>query len=308
MATHSDYYQLMGVANTATPDEIKRAHRKLARKYHPDLSKAPDAEAKFKELGQAYEVLKDPAKRAAYDRYGEHWQEAERAEAHASTRSPSGARQQSHRESTTSEQDDLFEQLFRQGFAQQGQDRHARIEIALEDTYTGAARRLVLAMPTLSPDGRMSTEERTLEFKVPVGIRAGQHIRLAGQGWPGSQGAAAGDLFLDVAFLPHPLYRLDKTDVLLDLPISPWEAALGAQLEVPTPAGRVSLTIPPGSGQGKKLRLKGKGIPSREPGDFYFVLSLVTPPVSSEADGALFRQMADHFKHFNPRAHLGATP
>ena len=324
MVTPMDYYQIMGVAKTATPEEIKLAHRKLARKYHPDVSKEPDAEAQFKKIGEAWEVLKDPEKRAAYDQYGAHWKEG--GQAHAS-RPPEGAAgahrtQGAHAYGTfDDDQSDLFEQFFRQTtaqqaggerqggqrFAQEGQDRHARIEISLEDAYAGASRRLILSFPTLNASGGVESTERTIEFKVPIGIRAGQHIRLAGQGWPGSGGAPSGDLFLDVAFLPHRLYRVDKTDVFLDLPVSPWEAALGAELEVPTPSGLVSLSIPAGSTQGKKLRLKGKGLPAKTPGDFYFVLNIVNPQAQSDEDRAAYRHMAEQFKTFNPRAHLGAT-
>jgi curved DNA-binding protein len=333
-----DYYQIMGVAKTATPEEIKLAHRKLARKYHPDVSKEPDAEAQFKKIGEAWEVLKDPEKRAAYDQYGAHWKEG--GQAHASRRSDgaaSGYRTRGAQSSTDhthhtehpygtygasgDDPSDLFEQFFRQNAAQQagaerqsgqpfaypGQDRHARIEISLEDAYAGATRRLILSFPTLNASGGVESTERTIEFKVPIGIRAGQHIRLAGQGWPGSGGAPSGDLFLDVAFLPHRLYRVDKTDVFLDLPVSPWEAALGAELQAPTPSGLVSLSIPAGSTQGKKLRLKGKGLPAKTPGDFYFVLNIVNPQAQSDEDRAAYRHMAEQFKTFNPRAHLGAT-
>ena len=163
-----------------------------------------------------------------------------------------------------------------------------------------------MSNPGLDPLGHTQAQERTIEFKVPIGIRAGQHIRLVGQGWPGTGGGQAGDLFLDVVFLPHPLYRIDHSDVLLDLPISPWEAALGAELEVPTPGGPVSLSIPPGARQGKKLRLRGKGLPAKVPGDFYFVLQLVNPPAHSEAEKAVYHQMAEQFKAFNPRTSLGA--
>ena len=324
-----DYYQTLGVARDATPDDIKRAYRKLARKYHPDVSKERDAEARFKEIGEASEVLRDPEKRAAYDAAGSQW-ERQQATGRAPGREqdfqpppgwdagfefsgrgdgdgagdPLGGRDHS----------DFFEALFgRAARAAQsrrpqahgpGQDHHAKVLIDLEDAYRGAQRSISLRMPALDAQGRTVMHERTLDVNIPKGIREGQHLRLAGQGGPGPGEGAAGDLYLEIAFNPHRRYRVDGRDVYLDLPVAPWEAALGAGVDVPTPDGNVELTVPKGSAGGRKLRLKGKGIPGQPPGDLYVVLTIALPPAdSAEAKGA-YEAFAATFA-FNPRAHLG---
>ena len=177
--------------------------------------------------------------------------------------------------------------------------------IDLEDAYRGATRTITLRTPEVDPQGRVVTRERTLNVTIPKGIRAGQHLRLAGQGTPGIGQGKPGDLYLQVEFNPHALYRVEEHDVYLDLPVTPWEAALGASVKVPTPAGTVELKIPPGSAGGRKLRLKGRGIPAREPGDFYVVLQIVIPPATNDAAKALYRKMAEQFGAFNPRTKLG---
>lgn len=317
-----DYYQLLGLARDASADDIKKSYRKLARKYHPDVSKEAQAEARFKEIGEAYEVLKDPEKRAAYDRLGANWRAGQDFQpppdwnAGFETRGR-GARGQSAGQDDYS---DFFETLFRQGFASggagrgdqgaqrqfhaHGEDHHARIQIELEDAYRGATRSLNLRLPQMDAEGRVTMRERTIEFTVPKGVRAGQHIRLAGQGGPAIGQGKAGDLYLEVEFRPHAHYRVEHRDVYLDLPVAPWEAALGAQIEVPTPAGSVELTIPPGSGAGRKLRLRGRGIPGATPGDFYFVLQIALPPAHSAAEQAVYTAMRTQFKDFKPRAKL----
>ena len=317
-----DYYKIMGLERDATQDEIKRVYRKLARKYHPDVSKEPDAEARFKETGEAYEVLKDPEKRAAYDQLGAKWKAGQ------DFRPPpdwNAGFESSGRGFTGREEDlhsDFFESLFRRGFSDaqagqtghgrkasfhaQGEDHHAKIQIDLEDAYNGATRGLTLRVPEVDAQGHVTLREHSIEFAVPKGVHAGQHIRLAGQAGPGIGQGKAGDLYLEVEFRPHAHYRIDKHDVYLDLPVTPWEAALGADIEVPTPSGFVELKIPPGSMEGRKLRLKGRGIPARTPGDFYFVLKIALPPADNEAAQSLYRSMATQFKSFNPRAKLGA--
>lgn len=317
-----DYYKIMGLERSATQDEIKRAHRTLARKYHPDVSKEPNAEARFKEVGEAYEVLKDPEKRAAYDQLGANWKGGQEFRpppdwnAGFETRGAGfGAG-----EADTGDYSDFFESLFSRDFGAQrggqrghaafdapGQDRHAKIQINLEDAYHGATRRVTLQVPALDAQGHVLTREHTIEFDIPKGVRAGQKIRLAGQGDPGNGRGAPGDLYLEVEFHPHAHYRIDKHDVYLDLPVAPWEAALGAQIDVPTPSGFVELKIPAGSVEGRKLRLKGRGIPARMPGDFYFVLKIALPPADSEEAQAFYRSMATQFKSFKPRVKLGAT-
>ncbi len=318
-----DYYKIMGVAREASADDIKRAYRKLSRKFHPDVSKEKNAEARFKEIGEAYEVLKDPEKRAAYDQLGANWKAGQDfrppPEWNAGAEHP-GRGQQWQFEGDAGEHSDFFETLFRQGFGARqggggrgqrasfsahGEDRHAKIQIDLEDSYKGTTRTLSLRVPEMSEQGHVIPREHQITFTVPKGIRAGQHIRLAGQGAPGVGGGSPGDLYLDVEFHPHALYRVDKHDVYMDLPVSPWEAALGAEVEAPTPTGQVEVKIPAGSAPGRKLRLKGRGLPGVTPGDFYFVLQIVQPAADSDGAKAFYQGMAKHFSSFNPRAKLG---
>jgi curved DNA-binding protein len=311
-----DYYAIMGVARDATQDEIKRAYRKLARKYHPDVSKEKDAEARFKEVGEAYEVLKDAEKRAAYDQLGANWKAGQEFRPPPDWDAGFEFSGGGFTGGNAADFSDFFESLFGRGFGgggarggrgthAQGQDRHAKVLIELEDTYTGATRSISLRVPEVDAQGRVLTREHTLNVTIPRGIRAGQHLRLAGQGAPGMGQGKAGDLFLEVEFAPHPHYRVDDRDVYLELPVTPWEAALGASVKVPTPGGAVEMKIPAGSTGGRKLRLKGRGIPSSTPGDFYVELQIVTPPADSAAAKTLYANMATQFKSFNPRARLG---
>lgn len=315
-----DYYQTLGVAREATPDEIKQAYRKLARKYHPDVSKEKDAEARFKDISEAGEVLRDPEKRAAYDAAGSQWErESAAGRGHGGDRDfqpPPGwdAGFEFSGRGEGGDHSDFFEALFgraaRGGRTRRpephmpGQDHHAKILIDLEDAYRGAQRSISLRVPVLDDQGRGVLQERTLDVNIPKGVREGQHLRLAGQGGPGlGGGAPAGDLYLDIAFNPHRLYRVDGRDVYLDLPVAPWEAALGASVDVPTPDGDLELTIPKGSASGRKLRLKGKGIPGKTPGDFYVVLVVALPPADDPKARAAYEAFAAEFA-FNPRAHL----
>jgi curved DNA-binding protein len=316
-----DYYMVMDVARDATADEIKKAYRKLARKYHPDVSKDPSAEVRFKEIGEAYEVLKDPEKRAAYDRLGANWKAGQDFQPPPDWNAGFEGRGRGFGEWTDDGHSDFFETLFRRGFAgagpaggrgaaaghqhAHGEDRHARIQIDLEDAYVGGRRSLSLQVPEIDAQGRMSVRHHEIEFVIPKGVRAGQHIRLAGQGGAAIGQGRPGDLYLEVAFRPHAHYRVDQRDVYLDLPVAPWEAALGAQIEAPTPAGAVELTVPAGSGAGRKLRVKGRGIPGKTPGDFYFVLQIALPPADSDAARAVYSAMRSQFTSFNPRSKLG---
>ena len=313
-----DYYEVMGVARDATQDEIKRAYRKLARKYHPDVSKEPQAEVRFKEVGEAYEVLKDPEKRTAYDQLGKDWKAGQEF------RPPPGwdqgfeFRGGGFTDADASGFSDFFESLFGRGFARasarggnararfhaQGEDTHAKVLIEIEDAYHGATRSLTLRHSELDGEGRPRLAERTLNVRVPKGVRQGQHIRLAGQGGAGRGGGQSGDLYLEVEFRAHPHYHAEGRDVYLDLPVAPWEAALGATVKAPTPAGAVDLKIPAGSGSGRKLRLKGRGIPGTPPGDLYVVLQIAMPPDQSDAAKAAWRELESTVK-FNPRAGLG---
>ncbi len=309
-----DYYNIMGVERDATQDEIKRAYRKLARKYHPDVSKEADAEQRFKEVGEAYEVLKDPEKRAAYDQLGANWQAGQ------DFRPPPDWDQgfEFHGGGFTDADaagfSDFFESLFGRGFSQgggrrtgfsaRGEDTHAKVLIDLEDAYHGATRGVTLRHTELGPDGRPRVQERTLNVRIPKGVRQGQHIRLSGQGGAGMGQGEAGDLYLEIEFRPHPLYHVEGKDVVMELPVAPWEPALGATVKVPMPTGAVDLKIPPGSGNRRKLRLKGRGIPAATPGDLYVVLNVVLPPADSEAAKAAYRQMEQALA-FDPRAHMG---
>ena len=315
-----DYYKTMGVTKDATPDDIKRAHRKLARKYHPDVSKEKNAEAQFKDLAEAYEVLRDPERRLAYDQLGANYKAGQEFRPPPEWASRQAAGDAGFDTGNSADHSAFFEELLRSmgargadagesggrrggqtTFDMHGQDQHARIQINIEDAYSGAARSLQLRIPDLEA-GRL--QDRTIEFSIPKGIRAGQHIRLAAQGAPGMGRGSPGDLYLDVEFLPHRLYRIDKFDVYMDLPVAPWEAALGAEVEAPTPTGRVEVKIPPGSASGRKLRLKGRGLPAKVPGDFYFVLQLAVPVANTEADKKAYADMATAFCSFDPRAHL----
>ena len=320
-----DYYKVMGVERSATPDEIKKAHRKLARKYHPDVSKEKNAEARFKEIAEAYEVLRDPEKRAAYDQLGANYQAGQDFRPppgwNPGQASGGGAGGGAHFGGQGFDHSDFFDAIFRgmgggpqgrggfedprggRGFDMPGQDQHAKIQIDITDSYSGATRKLQLRMPVESEAG-LAMQDRTIEFVIPKGIRAGQHIRLAGQGAPGMGQGGAGDLYLDVEFLPHALYRAEGHDVYMTLPVAPWEAALGAEVEAPTPTGEVELKIPPGSASGRKLRLKGRGLPGKTPGDFYFVLQVVLPAAATEAAKKAYEDMATAFKAFRPRATL----
>ena len=310
-----DYYKVLGVERTATADDIKKSFRKLARKHHPDMSKAPDAQVRMQELNEAHEVLRDPQKRAAYDKLGKRgvngqdfrpppdWDAGFEFSGGPAGAGPGGF-------------SDFFEALFgaaqRRGarpgprsasFAARGEDHHAKIVIPLEDAFRGATRTLSLSNPEMSADGHVVLRERQLSVAIPKGIRPGQQIRLAGQGEPGHGGGPAGDLFLEVQFEPHARFRVDGRDVYLTLPVAPWEAALGATVTVPTPDGAVEMTVPADSQTGRRLRLKARGIPGAPPGDFYVVLEVVLPPGSSDKAKVIYGQMAKDLA-FDPRQDL----
>ena len=338
-----DYYKTLGLARTASADEIKRAYRKLARKYHPDVSREPDAEARFKEVAEAHEALHDAERRAAYDVIEARYRRGDGHQAGpgggpggfnpppgwASGFEFSGAGADGADDGGgaggfdglhgDAEHSAFFEQLFgRHGAAAQrgprgaararaGTDHHARISLTLVHAYQGGERTLSLRMPQAGADGNMALVERVLVVNIPKGVRNGQQLRLAGQGGPGHGQAPAGDLYLEIDILPHPLFRLDGRDVYLDLPVAPWEAALGASVTVPLPDGRIEMTVPPGSRPGGKLRLKGKGLPSQPPGDFYVLLALALPPADSDAAQRAYQSLAASFTDFNPRSALEVT-
>jgi curved DNA-binding protein len=308
-----DYYATLGLEKSATQDEIKRAYRKLARKYHPDVSKEPNAEAQFKEVAEAYEALKDPEKRAAYDAVGS--QHAGGREFRPPPGWNSGF-EFSDGAGTAADADhsDFFEALFghrapgmhrdRASAHAAGTDHHAKVQIDLLESYRGGRRTIALQVPTRDAEGHLSFQTRQLDVNIPKGVRDGQHLRLKGQGGPGYGSGPAGDLYLEVHFAPHRLFRVDGRDVYVDLPVAPWEAALGASITVPTPDGSVQLTIPAGSQSGRALRLRGKGLPGTPPGDFYAALSIALPPAGNDAAQAAYQALARSFDGFDPRAAL----
>ena len=291
-----DYYKIMGVNQDASEKDIKLAYRRLARKYHPDLSKEPNAEERFKEMGEAYEVLKDPTKRAEYDQYLKYGKFNQNARQEQWTPGP--------REHYQSEQfnEDLFESLFGHARRQQqqpmaGQDYQGKVTVSLEEAFSGTVRSIQVPVE----DGTV----QTLKVKVPAGVKSGQQIRLAGQGAPGMNGGPRGDIYLTVQIDKHPLFEVMDNDIYLTLPITPWEAALGATVAIPTLAGKIDLKIPSGSQGGQKLRIKNRGLPGKTPGNQYVLLKIITPPPTSEAATELYKKMAE-IMPFNPRSSMGA--
>ena len=319
-----DYYKILGVERSATADQIKTAYRRLARKYHPDVSKEPDAEARFKEMQEAYEVLRDPEKRAAYDQLGSEWKSGQSfhpppdwgsgfefsgrpAGAGRAGRRPSGATAGG---GSYAEEDfsDFFSSLFGGGspFAgatsrSGGRDHHARIEITLEEAYRGTSRMLELKRPEVKPDGSVELRSHTVRVTIPAGVTEGQLIRLAGQGEPAAGGGSAGDLYLEVHIQPHRSFALENRDVTLTFPVAPWEAALGASVKVPTLGGPVEMRIPPSAQAGQKLRLRGRGLPGQPPGDQFVQLKVLLPPADSPEAKAIYEQMRAKL-NFDPRA------
>ncbi|MBB6093442.1 curved DNA-binding protein [Povalibacter uvarum] len=313
---YKDYYKILGVERDAKPEDIKRVYRRLARKYHPDVSKEADAENKFKEVQEAYEVLKDPEKRAAYDQLGSQWRQGQ-----SFTPPPDWGRDFEFTTSFGGREDsgfsDFFSSLFGArsafrgqrggsgfgGFSSAGEDHAAKIQIDLEDAFRGGAQNIELKTPQLDESGRVLVKPRTLKVTIPAGVIEGQKIRLAGQGSPGAGGGPAGDLYLEIGFKPHRLFQAEGRDITLQLPIAPWEAALGATVPTPTLAGTVDLRIPANAKAGQKLRLRGRGLPGPTPGDQYVVLKIVLPPADSPKAKELYEQMQKELP-FDPRAEM----
>ncbi|MDT3706455.1 MAG: DnaJ C-terminal domain-containing protein [Thiobacillus sp.] len=306
-----DYYQTLGVTRDATTADLKKAFRKLARKYHPDVSKEADAEQRMREVNEAYAVLSDPEKRAAYDELGRGYEPGQ------DFRPPpdwdAGFEFSGHEFSRDEAADfsDFFAELFgrmggagtrhaRAGFRMQGEDHHAKVLLDLEDTFSGATRQITLRVPQTDAQGRMRLATRTLKVKIPRGVRAGQVIRLTGQGAPGTDGAPAGDLLLEVQFKPHPRLRADGRDLHLTLPVAPWEAALGAVVPVDLPQGSVKVRIPEGAQSGRQLRVRGHGIPGQPPGDLLLELRVVLPPAATPKARQFYEAMARDLA-FDPR-------
>jgi len=319
-----DYYKTLGVERSATAEQVKTAYRRLARKFHPDVSKEANAEARFKEVQEAYEVLKDPQKRAAYDELGSQWKSGEQfrpppdwgrdfefsgggARARRGPRAAAG-----EAEFAEGEFSDFFSSLFGGGspFAGGGagpgrgaRDHHARVEVDLEEAFRGTTRTLELRRPQVTADGHVELHSHTVRVSIPAGVTEGQLVRLAGQGEPAAGNRPPGDLYLEVHISPNRLYQLDGRDVTLTFPVAPWEAALGAQVTVPTLGGEVQMTVPAGSQSGQKLRLRGRGLPGQPPGDEYVQLKVVLPPANTADARALYEQMRAKLA-FDPRADL----
>lgn len=328
-----DYYKVLGVEKTATADEIKKAYRKLARKYHPDVSKVADATERMSELNEANDVLGDPEKRVAYDTLGnEGYAQNGRAaggggdgrEFHPPPNWDAGFE---FSNAGGGDHSDFFEQLFGRGARgrreqraqtagfggtpeqMRGSDHHAKIELDILDAYDGAERAITLRSARQGDDGRVVNEERSLQVKIPKGVHEGQHIRLAGRGSPGTGGAASGDLLLEVVFKPEKRWRAEGRDVYQRVPVAPWEAMLGARVKVQTPGGEVEVNVPAGWLSGRKLRLKGRGIPgtgNNEAGNLYLELELALPPADSDDTRAAYAAMAKAFPAFEPRQKNGA--
>jgi len=311
---YKDYYDILGLQRGASADDIKGSYRKLARKYHPDVNKAADAEDRFKEIGEAYQVLKDPEKRAAYDRMGSNYRNGQDFQPPPNWDNDyhfgGGAGGAGGPQGDFS---DFFETMFggatrRGGGGQRrqmntpGQDHHAKVVIDLEDSFRGVQRTINLRIPVTDAFGRTTTQERTLDVTIPKGVREGQHLRLTGQGAAGTGNGPPGDLYLELSFAPHRMYRIEGRDLYLDLPLAPWEAALGATVSVPTPDGLVQMTIPENSAGGRKLRLKGRGIPGTTPGDLYVQVQIALPPATSSNARNAYLAM-EKAVDFNPRAH-----
>ena len=314
---YKDYYEIMGVPRDASQDDIRKAYRQKARKYHPDVSDDDHAEERFKELGEAYAVLKDPEKRKAYDQLGSDWQAGQ------DFRPPPGWQQQGGFSSGGGFEgfggdaggasfSDFFEDLFGGGYSRAGQtgagsrqpraqDHHARIMIDIRDSYTGATRSLQMQLPEITPEGRVVNRQRVLNVTIPKGIRQGQQIRLKGQGGAASSAGSAGDLYLEVEFQSDEHFHAEGKDVYLKLPVAPWEAALGGKVSIPLPGGDVEMNIPAQSRSGRKLRLKGKGLPGKPPGDLFVVLDVKFPSADDEAAKDIYREMKRKIP-FNPRA------
>ena len=322
---HQDYYKILGVERSAPDDEIKKAYRKLARKLHPDVSKEHDAEARFKEMREAYETLKDPEKRAAYDHPERHFRSAGRQPPPGQTGGAGGA--QPHFDDL-GDLADLFAQMGgaargapggagRFGGATHaghgdpvhlsfpGADLEAGVKISLEDAASGTEVDLQLAVPQLHADGSMQRDTSTIRVKIPPGAAEGQRLRLRGKGGPGFNGGAPGDLYLGIHLLPHPLFRVSGHDLFIDLPLTPAEAALGTAVELPTLGGRVRVTVKPCTSSGTKMRLTGKGLPRPTglAGDLFAVVQVMLPPHLTDAEKSLYQSLAAA-AHADPRAHF----
>lgn len=307
-----DYYETLGVSRTATQDEIKKAFRKLAMKFHPDVNKAPEAEAKFKEINEAQQVLSDPEKRKKYDELGPDWRDGDRFTP------PPGWE---HFEFRTSGQpfeaggfSEFFQSIFGGGpggfrtgvreprWSQRGRDQVAEVEVSLAEAYHGASKRIELTEQVLAPDGKIKTEKHTYDVKIPVGVTSGTKIRLSGQGGRGVSGGPPGDLYLKVRLQPDSRFTPEGSNLRMTVSLAPWEAALGAKVEIPTLGGPVVMTVPAGAQGGQTLRLRGKGLPRRDgpAGDLLATVQIAVPKSLTARERQLFEQLRQE-STFRPR-------
>ena len=328
-----DYYEILGVARDASADEIKKAYKKLAHKYHPDISKDPEGEEKFKEVNEAYKTLKDPELRKAYDQLGRHnpgeqfrpppgWEQYAQGAGFSGAHGGGGGGfgGAGFEDIDLSE---LFAQMGRQrgayagraqgahtggqAFKAPGQDFEVTAHISLDEAAKGTTLELNLEMPEYDAQGRLHRVPQVFKARIPKGATDGQKMRLPGKGGKGFNGGANGDLYLNIALHPHPLFRPDGHDLFLDLPVTAWEAALGAEIDVPTLDGAVRMKIPAGTPAGRKLRLGGRGLPKPKEGagDLYVIVQIATPTELSDAEKALYQQLSEA-STFNPRGHFVA--
>ncbi|AMM25958.1 DnaJ C-terminal domain-containing protein [Variovorax sp. PAMC 28711] len=319
-----DYYKTLGLAHTASEDEVRKAYRKLARKYHPDVSKEADAEVKMRDINEANDVLRDKEKRAAYDALAARVARGGSADAGGGFQPPPNwdegfefRRGPGGGPADQADFSEFFSSMFgaserrgaeRRQHRARGEDHHAAIEISLEDALNGAEREITLRAMDTDAQGQPTFVNRTLSVKIPAGVHPGQFIRLTGHGMPGHGGEPAGDLYLEVRIAPHKLYRVEERDLYMTLPITPTEAALGAQVQVPTPGGGVvEVTVPRNARNGLKLRLKERGLPGKPPGNLYLLIDIVLPSADSDAVRQAYEQLATAASSFDPRRHLGTS-
>lgn len=298
-----DYYQILGVESDADAKAIKTAYRRLARKYHPDVSEDKNAESKFKEMAEAYEVLSDPAKRAEYDQLRQYRS--------GSKFTPPPDWESEHRAGSDSDFSDFFSSIFGGGFrtggfrgsrgsessedffSTRGRDVELELPLFLEETLEESSKQVNYQLPNYNEAGRQPDTRKTLNVKIPAGVRDGERIRLKGQGAPGFGGGPAGDLYLRIRLVPHPLFDVSGQDLNLTVPIAPWEAALGAKITIPTLSGKITLTVPANSQTGQRLRIKGRGLRRRDgQGDLYAVLKVTMPESGNEQTRELWQQLA----------------
>jgi len=307
MAPSRDFYDTLGVARDVSADDMQRAYRKLARTYHPDVNKDPGAEERFKDISEAYDVLSDPEQRRRYDAFGPDFRQVPPdvdpqtwARARAGATVGGGRTRGDGRRPRGGFQDIDLESMFGGMFGGgggfgpiAGADQEAEIELTVEEAYTGGRRTVTMS----GPNGN-----RTLDVTIPPGVTDGQRIRLSGQGGRGGDGAPDGDLYLVVRLAPHPRYRVNGRDITVALPMAPWEAALGASVAVDTPGGEAKVRVPPGTSSGRRLRLKGRGLPNPRgrPGDLYAEARIMVPPNLSDEERRLFEQLAA-VSNFDPR-------